>query len=349
MAIEHYALVPIDGGRAIRTIDGALPRIQDAATFRDAHDAFAPLIGRPIYLRLAAGVDDMRLRVFDVDDAVGGDEVIPLAEADPEQLVPAPLRPALGRCLAELRGAPVPELRAPWARPGWHAQAEAWAGMPLEQVRVWPLSAVLRNGDLWFKACFPLFRHEPAITQALGEPRVLRADHERAWMLMEHVDGAEGSDRRGAIERIGQIHRDWTTRVDEALALGAQDRRRPSGIPHTLLHGDFHPWNALGSTIIDWSDFAVGNPMYDVVRFLWDADDAESLLEVYAEASGADYDVRAAAREYEAETYEDHALTYRRVVEAFPPDERWWFGDEEERWLRRAADVRAGRRPSRDR
>src|SRR3954466_5333058 len=104
MAIEHYALVPIDGGRAIRTIDGALPRIQDAATFRDAHDAFARLIGRPIYLRLAASVDDMRLRVFDVDDGDG--DGTPLEDANPEQLVPAPLRPALGRCLAELRGAP---------------------------------------------------------------------------------------------------------------------------------------------------------------------------------------------------------------------------------------------------
>src|SRR3954453_23580536 len=131
MAIEHYALVPIDGGRAIRTIDGALPRIQDAATFRDAHDAFAPLIGRPIYLRLAAGGGDKRLRVFDVDDAVGGHEGIPLEEADPEQLVPAPLRPALGRCLAELRGAPVPELRAPLARPGWHGPGGASAWGPL--------------------------------------------------------------------------------------------------------------------------------------------------------------------------------------------------------------------------
>jgi hypothetical protein len=341
MPTEHYALVPVDDGRAIRTIDGALPLIQ-AETFSDVIEAFEPLIGRPIYLRVGGNADGMRLRVFDAGEGAG----VRLDDADPAQLVPEPLQPALARCLDELRGADVPEQRAAWARPGWHAQAEAWAEMPLEQVRLWPLSAVLRNGDVWFKACCRLFRHEPAITQALGEPRVLRVDHERAWMLMEHLDGEQASDHHGAIARIGEIHREWTSRVDEALALGAQDRRRPSDVPHTLLHGDFHPWNVIGGTIVDWSDFAVGNPMYDVVHYMFNVED-DSLLDTYAEAAAAQYDVRAAVREYEAETYEDVALSYRRITNALAPDERWWFEDEEALWLGWASDVRAGRRPNR--
>jgi hypothetical protein len=78
----------------------------------------------------------------------------------------------------------VPELRPAWARPGWHDVAETWVGSPLTQLRAWPLSAVLRgerDGEqVYLKAVFPLFHHEPAITEALARespgfvPDVLR-------------------------------------------------------------------------------------------------------------------------------------------------------------------------------
>jgi hypothetical protein len=348
--VDHFAVIPVDGGRAIATRDGMLPRIQgewpDTADMRDALSDF----GRPLYLRVAAHVQVapdriMRLRMFDAGEGDG----VPLAEADPTALVPEPLRPALERTLAELRGlAPIPAARPPWSRPGWHAEAEAWFGAPLEQFRIWPLSAVLRAGDAWFKAVFPLFHHEPAVTEAIGRPRVLRSDHERGWMVVEHVEGKEASDHHGAFRAIARIHRDWTERTNEALALGAHDRRAPSSVPHTLVHGDFHQWNVIGSTIIDWSDAAVANPLLDLNYYLLNLDDTQRapLLETYSETYGED--VAAFTDACEAEAYEYVARSYAGITAACAPDDRWWFADEEERWLRRARDVRAGRRPSRD-
>jgi hypothetical protein len=324
--LEQYAFVPARGGILAR--DERLPRLDEIPPTR--------------FLRVAAhvaGEPPLRLRVFEPVDADG---------VPPERVaVPTPLQPAFERCVAELRGAPVPPQRPPWTRAGWHEQAEAWAGMPLEQVRSWPLSAVLRNGSVWFKATMlPYFGHEPAITEAVGMPRVLRSDRERGWLLVEEAEGEV--DHRTSLETIAAVHRAWTTRVDEALALGAHDRRAPSPLPHTLIHGDFHPWNVLGSTIIDWSDAAVANPLHDVNHYLLNVEDEQryELLAIYSAAWGDD--VAAAADACEAETYAWIAQSYAQITAALAPDDRWWFAGEESRWLARATDVRAGRRPSRD-
>jgi len=251
--------------------------------------------------------------------------------------------------VAELRGAPPPPLRPVWSQPGWHEQAEAWAGQPLEQLRIWPLSAVLLGEDVVFKAVFPLFRHEPAITEALGVPRVLRSDHERGWMLMERLTGEEGGDHGDAMRALAAVHRAWVSRVDQALALGAHDRRAPSALPHTLIHGDIHPGNILGGTIIDWSDAAVANPLHDVNYYALHVGDERrgEILDAYAEA-WPEYDVHAAADACEVESYEYIGASYAGITEACAEDDRWWFAGEEARWLQRASDVRAGRRPSRD-
>lgn len=341
MDIDQYAFVPAEGG--LVAIDGELPH---AAGDWELDTLRGLLPGSPHHLRVAAHVSltpehVLRLHVFEHVSSPG---------TPPEQIaVPEQLRGAVDRCLAELADAPVPERRAAWAREGWHEQAEAWAGMPLEQVRNWPLSAVLRNGDTWFKAVFPLFHHEPAITEAIGRPRVLRADHERGWMLMEGVRAASPLDHEVALRALGEVHREWSTRIDEALALGAPDRRSPSTVPATLVHGDFHAGNVLGSTIIDWSDAAVANPLYDVNHYLLWVDDEqrEPLIVAYGDAYGAD--VRAAVVACEAEAYEYIAQSYAAITTALPDDEKWWFADEEGKWLRWANDVRAGRRPSRGR
>ena len=340
MDIEQYAFVPAEGGPL--TIDGELPHVGGGWEL----DPLRKLLpGNPRYLRVAAHVDltaehALRLRVFGHVDAPG---------TPPEQIVvPEPLRPAFEQCLAELAGAPVPAARPAWAREGWHEQVEAWARMPLEQANSWPLAAVLRNGDVWFKAVFPLFHYEPAVTQAIGMPRVLRSDHDRGWMLMEGAHGDE-LDHTVALQAIAAVHRGWSTRIDEALALGAPDRRATSVLPHTLIHGDYHAGNVLGSTIIDWSDAAVANPLHDVNHYLLfnarDEQHRHELLAAYGEAYGAD--VRAAANACEAETYEYVAQSYAGITAALADDDKWWFANEEARWLTWASDVRAGRRPSR--
>jgi len=338
MRVDQYAFVPARGG--ILAADGKLPY---AAELTELLAILPPT--RPLHVAAhaeAAPEHLLRLRTFDAVDAAG---------TPPGQVtVPPQLRAAFDRCVAELEGAAVPEQRASWARTGWWAEAEQWAGLELEPVRLWPLSAVLRNGPVWFKAVFPLFHHEPAITVAVGSPVVHRADHERGWMLMREVRATAADDHHEAMRALAAVHRAWTSRVDEALALGAPDRRAPSVLPPTLIHGDFHPGNVVGGTIIDWSDAAVANPLHDVNHYLLHVEEElrGSLIETYAE-SWPGVDVRAQADACEPETYEYIAQSYAQITAALAPDDRWWFADEEERWLRRASDVRAGRRPSRDR
>jgi hypothetical protein len=338
VVVDQYAFVPAEGG--LLAIDGELPHVSGDGELEQLRAAL-PMHSR--FLRVAAHVGlpterALRLRVFEHVEAAG----TPPSQID----VPDALRPAYDRCLAELAGAPVPATRPAWAREGWHEQVEAWAGLPLEQVNSWPLAAVLRNGDVWFKAVFPLFHYEPAVTEAIGMPRVLRSEHERGWMLMEGAHGDE-LDHTVALQAIAAVHREWSARIDEALALGAPDRRATSALPHTLVHGDFHPGNVLGSTIIDWSDAAIANPLHDVNHYLLNVGDErrDELLAAYGDAYGAD--VRAAADASEAETYEYIAQSYAGITAALADDDKWWFANEEARWLGRASDVRAGRRPSR--
>jgi thiamine kinase-like enzyme len=220
--------------------------------------------------------------------------------------------------------------------------------MPLEQVRSWPISAVLRGDGVYFKAVCPLFRQEPAVTAALGSPRLLAADHDRGWMLMEALPPAE-ADHHAALRALAKVHRAWASRIAEALELGARDRRSASELPHTLVHGDFHPGNVLGSTIIDWSDAAIANPLFDVNHYLLNAgdEDRDELVATYAEA-WPEYDVAAAVAACEAETYEYIARSYALITDSLADEDEWWFADAESAWLRRASDVRAGRRPSPD-
>ena len=315
-AFEHYAAVPAAGGDAVTTVGGRLPCVRAVEELKlpAVLDAFEPAIGRPRYFRLAGYAERpsggaVLLRVFDRTAASG--ETVALDDADPDELVPAELRPALERWLAEQRGeTPVPELRPAWARPGWHEDAEAWVGSPLTQLRAWPLSAVLRgerDGEpIYLKAVFPLFHHEPAITEALARespgfvPDVLAVDRERGWLLMaelpgEPVEHLPGPSWARLLGDLGRVQRAWSDRTDELLALGAQDRglatlvpeleEHPTllrcleqlaalDLPATLGHGDLHRGNVAiaddGRPIVyDWSDACVCHPLFDLAFFLY--------------------------------------------------------------------------------
>src|SRR5436309_14953170 len=121
----HYAVVPDPKRERVLAVDGTLPRFEtDSQRLADVLEGLAQWIGEPPYLRLAAREGDCRLHVFDAAEG----ESLPFDEVD----VPAALRPAYERWVAEQRGAPVPELRSAWARPGWLADVRAWAGVPLQ-------------------------------------------------------------------------------------------------------------------------------------------------------------------------------------------------------------------------
>jgi Ser/Thr protein kinase RdoA (MazF antagonist) len=142
-----------------------------------------------------------------------------------------------------------------------------------------------------------------------------------------------------ALRTIAEIHRAWSGRADELLALGAQDRRVEApeldALPDTLVHGDFHPGNAVvdgdRAVIFDWSDACVANPLFDLHLYLSDvADERERDELVEAYASGWNGEVEADtlrellppaapfSRRHQAESY-------RAIDAACAPDERWWF------------------------
>ena len=173
-----------------------------------------------------------------------------LEQADAAVLVPAALRDDVERWLAEQLGAPVPDARPPWSRPGWFPDVERWVretatacGLRptggVEVVEHWPLSSVLRletdGGRVFFKAVFSIFRHEPVVTAQLSArhpaltPELLAIDEGRGWMLMTELRGSPIGDQD--VSRWGEglraaasIHKAWIGHDAELFSLGAHDR-----------------------------------------------------------------------------------------------------------------------------
>ena len=332
--------------------------------------AFEPVLGRARYLRLAHherhDADRISyLHVFDRTDAAP-------ATLD----VPPELQEPLEHVLAELRGErPVPSLRPAWARPGWHDEVERWAGVTFELIRSWPLSAVLRSGDLYLKASCPLFRAEPVLTAALCDespglaPMVIELDVARGWMTMLELPGVPAHELPGdrwdaALHAMGRIQQAWNDRDDELLALGAQDRRletighedepslrealdRLAAAPFrtTVGHGDFHPGNVNitgddNAVVFDWSDACVCNPLLDLALFLQEVEDDAArtrLASTWAEGYGAPAaDVLAALPAADVVTCLHQRASYRAIVENVEPDARYDFAGEPQRWLEAA-------------
>jgi hypothetical protein len=177
-------------------------------------------------------VDESRVvRVYELEAHEPMDGVDPGAVDD----LPA-------EALARWRAEPDPELGVEWALPGWYDRAVAWIGGqvdvagPIEQLRTWSISMVLRvptpNGDVYFKAVPPLFAAEPALTRELGRrqpgraPTVLAADLDRRWMLMEDFDGDDLSADtwEDALQTYARLQLDWIERTDRLRDLGCPDR-----------------------------------------------------------------------------------------------------------------------------
>jgi Ser/Thr protein kinase RdoA (MazF antagonist) len=173
-----------------------------------------------------------------------------LEDADAPELAPSALHDDVERWIAEQLGAPVPDARPSWSRAGWLPEASRWiretataCGLrstgDVEVVEHWPLSSVLRvetdGGRVFFKAVFPIFRHEPVMTAQLSArhptliPELLAIDEQRGWMLMRELQGTPIGDqdvgRWGeGLRAAASIHKAWIGRDAELLSLGVHDR-----------------------------------------------------------------------------------------------------------------------------
>ena len=152
---------------------------------------------------------------------------------------------------------------------------------------------------------------------------------------------------------IAELHRAWTGRADELLALGPQDRRveapELAALPDTLVHGDFHPGNAFfdedRAVIFDWSDACVAHPLFDLHLYLHELGDRgrrDELVEAYASGWNGDVDadtIRELLPLAAPLSCLHQAESYRAIEAACAPDDRWWFAGEAERWRELACAV----------
>jgi Phosphotransferase enzyme family len=176
----------------------------------------------------------------------------------PEALADLPIalpthRSVIEAWFAALDGVGPPAFDIPWWRCGWFGSAAEWicreldrlgfrAVGPVEQVKCWYVSAVLRvkseAGDLYFKAALSVCPHEVRITQMLAErypactPAVLAVDLERCWMLMRGFQGpllrdvaGDAEDWDNVLDAYAQIQRDSLPDIERFLALGCSDLR----------------------------------------------------------------------------------------------------------------------------
>jgi hypothetical protein len=394
---EHHAIVPNCDRTAILVVEGRLPvvrtdghkQVASVAALRDAYDVRVP------FLRVVRRLEDNDERLttlFEVDTPpqnwtppkpAGWVALESLRVADVEPLFPD----GLEEWLAEQAGAPVPPERAPWARSGWLERATAWVdevahltGEPRE-VRTWPLSAVYEFdtslGSVYLKACFSIWRHEPAVTAHLARrhpgavPDVVAFNEREGWLLMRELTGVGvhelGPDATQRMLRlVGELQRAWIGHDANLLALGAPhrplgelrkeapeiahfgDRLAALAIPETIVHGDLHQWNAIvqdGRVVVfDWSDIALGHPFLDLAPVLLHAEagEGERLIGAYLEpwaGFAPEAQLREAAALGEALGCIHQAVSYRAIRAAFEPADRWLFAGADDFWLKRAVEL----------
>jgi Phosphotransferase enzyme family len=195
--------------------------------------------------------------------------------------------------------------------PGRAKQVRTWNLSSL-----WMLHAP--SGRYWLKEVPAFYAHEGAVLRWLAErcpglsPRPVAVEGGRT--LLPDVPGmdrygASATERLEMLASLHWAHLEAAGAVPELLALGVPDGRaeplatqlsatvrrfgRPRladgigerlaeaaacGIPDTLVHGDFHPGNVRGSTVLDWGDATIGHPGFDLLRLAEGLDDAGAAL-----------------------------------------------------------------------
>jgi aminoglycoside phosphotransferase (APT) family kinase protein len=156
---------------------------------------------------------------------------------------------------------------------GWYDEVEAWIDQmsaangrsrtgATVAVKVWSLSAVLRvpcdPAPLWFKASCRHFHAEPALTRLVVEmlpahaPRVVAADEDRAWLLMDEMPGADEEHEEGPSVGLGPA----AARIVAALQLRSLDHLgeiEAVGVPVRGLTETLHGFDEIltGSVELD--------------------------------------------------------------------------------------------------
>jgi len=121
-----------------------------------------------------------------------------------------------------------------------------------------------------------------------------------------------------------------------------------SGLPDTLVHGDFHPGNVRGMPgrlrLLDWGDAVVAHPVLDLIRLLGASpdEDAGRLTRLWARAwqrhlPGSD--PTAALRPLQPVAELLGAVTYRRFLDHIEPDEHPYHLDDPLTCLRAAVSA----------
>jgi hypothetical protein len=282
----------VDGGGRLL---GALPQFQvDLPWWMETADLVATV-------RRLHGAEVAVLRILETEpDLTNGGRVTYLAEL----LSGAPAMSA-----STLDGEEHP-LRPDYAKPGGPARSLAWAAShlaePIESVtqqRTWNLSAIWRlttaGGEVkWLKQVPHFFFHEPAVLSYLDH-LPLHAYDGAGRMLMGNLPGEDLYDAPYPVRE--QIAQDMVTiqlkaagNLGTLAGLGVPDLRgyhlayrlrklldapwivdrldaaAACGLPDTLVHGDLHPGNVVGTpqrrTIIDWGDSFLGHPAFDILR-----------------------------------------------------------------------------------
>ena len=177
----------------------------------------------------------------------------PLEEILENRALPSELQAGLARWQLEFRSGIIPDLRAPWAIPGWHAEVERWIGdqvaslgrgpiHKIEPLKSWSISCVLTvitgTGTLYFKVPrdLPLFVNEGVVLSRLAElypdrlPVPLAIDPERGWMLLDDFGGQPGHDadldqQARLMQDFARLQIDSSRKIEALLAAGCKDRR----------------------------------------------------------------------------------------------------------------------------
>lgn len=243
------------------------------------------------------------------------------------------------------------------------------------QIKTWNLSCVYMlptaTGPVWAKATSPFMRCDATVIAHVARhdvslaPRVLAQEPDEQWSLLEHAPGRDhyetdadtiravvarwvGVQARIAADAVpadvpALLPSDLAERVPttDARILAAIPELvaelEESGLPYTLVHGDFHPgnWRSDGvrHTIVDWADGYVGHPAHDLFRLSdWLPDEQSAVAEqIWA---GAWREHRPGSEPERALTpmtvlaHVVNAIVYQRFLDNIEPAERVYHEDD---------------------